>query len=52
MSGNGVEVEASEVEEDVGLESLAGAIAAGLLDQQLNPTVHAFGEGVAEPMLR
>ena len=33
LSGNRVEVEAAEVEENVGLEALAGAIAAGFLDQ-------------------
>ena len=52
MSGNGVEVEAAEVEEDVGFEAIAGTVAAGLLYQQLDPAVHAFGEGVAEPVFQ
>jgi len=44
----GVEVEGAEVEEEVALEAVPGAVAVGALDEGLDDAVHAFAVGVGK----
>lgn len=46
LSGGGIEVETTEMEEDIGLEAFSIAVAIGFLDQSGDSIVYTFQGGV------